>query len=338
MKKCHTLVVLLILIKLLLPAAGDPRCSKIVLHAWCSAETTRGMVHALSSCDRDHVVPMFERRCRLNEQGHYCGSFMDYIADIQAANYECLDQEEMGECSESCSKKLELLREELGCCINEMLNGTRRWLYKPLFDHTLWEDCNVTTAAPSCLPSPLARAMTTENANCTRDEVFNKTNYASCKRSVLQPLLDKYESHGCAKVGEDQMNTCGVDEHGQWCIKRLVSKFRTIRLLTRSAAIHCPRMDKCSRDCKLSLQAIREVMGCCLSNSLNNTFVELVYAETYEYFRNYTSHALWSLCGVPHPGYCNVVLHDAGIPAATYLSLNAVLLIAAVVFSTQYFH
>ena len=332
------LVTLMSLWVLMPPAVSDPRCSKIVLHAWCSAETTHRVIHTLSSCDRDHVVGMLERRCRLNEQGHYCGSFADHIADIQEANTECLGSQVAGNCSTSCQEKLELLRNELGCCINEMLNTTRAWLYKRLFNYTLWEDCKVDTARESCGPSLLMKAISMEKANCSLDEVFSQVNLVSCNRTMLHPLLEMYESHGCSAIGEDQLNTCGVDEHRQWCLKRLVSKFRTIGILTRSAAIHCHRTDKCSRECKGKLQALREIMGCCLTNSLNNTFVELIYAETYNYFQNYTSYALWKTCGVPHPGYCDVVLHAAAtaVTMVTCTSLlYALLALAASVLNTQ---
>ena len=342
MRRCPTLVFLLPLTQLLSLTVGDPRCSKVALHAWCSANTTHGLVHALSSCNYDHVAPMIERRCRLNEKGDYCGSFADYIPDIQAARRECLAQEEPGECSESCSSKLELLREELGCCINEMANSTgfrTGFLYAPVFDHALWEYCNVTTAAPSCRPSPLTRALTTEKENCTLDELYDRANQASCKRNLLQPLLEWYESHGCGRIGEDQINTCGIDEHGQWCIERINNNRLTFAKIAQSAITHCPRTDECSRDCRTSLQALREVMGCCLNNILNNTFAELVYAETYEYYKNYTSYALWKSCGVPHPGYCNVTLY--GVNSSRFAGLSpfyAVVVMFVVIFTTQPFY
>jgi len=255
---------------------------------------------------------MYEKRCRLNNNGHYCGSFSDYFTDIREANAECLAGNDTVGCSDACRNKLEVLREDIGCCINEVLNNTRRtWLYPSLFNYTLWESCNLTTPSPSCLPSPLSRSMTTEKSKCSRDEIFEKSRLVLCNRTMLQPLLEMYDSHGCSAVGEDQMNICGLDENGKWCTKRFVSNIRTLSTLMVSAITHCPNKDQCSSNCKRSLLALNEVMGCCLTNLLNNTFVELVFADTHEYFRNYTSTELWKKCGIQHPRHCEVALSSA---------------------------
>ena len=295
-----------------LPAVhSNPRCSKVVLHAWCSAETTHRIIRAWSTCDYDHIVPMYEKRCRLNNKGHYCGSSLDYFTELQEAVTECLDGSST-ECSYSCRTKLEVLHEEIGCCINEILNTTESlWLYPSLFNYTLWESCNLTTPRLSCLPSPLIRSITTKKMNCSINEVFEKSRLIACNRSMLQPLLEKYESHNCGAIGEDQLNFCGQDEHGQWCIQKFVSNIQTVLSLISLTIIHCPTTNQCSPDCQISLRALREVMGCCITNTLNNTYVELIFADTYEYFRTYTSYDLWKTCGIPHPGHCEVVLSAA---------------------------
>ena len=297
-----------------LPAvhSNNPHCSKVVLHAWCSAETTHRSIHTWSSCDYDHIVPFYEKRCRLNDKGHYCGSSFDYYTDIQEANTECLEGDKSMGCSYTCRTKLEVLHEEIGCCINEILNTTKTsWLYPSLFNYTLWESCNLTTPSLSCLPSPLIRSATTEKMNCSREDIFEKTELIACNRSMLQPLLEMYESHDCGAIGEDQLNFCGQDEHGQWCMKRFVLNIQTVLSLIDLITTHCPTTNKCSPDCKMSLRAFRETMGCCITNTLNNTYAELIFAESYEHLRNYTSYDLWKTCGIPHPGHCEVMFSAA---------------------------
>ena len=100
--------------------SSDPgQCSKVVLHAWCSANTTLEVARLYLECEGDFGFQ--ERRCRVNKQGDLCGSFVDKLDDIKLVSETCIDPT-MTNCSNDCRQRLEVVEDNVSCCINTSTN------------------------------------------------------------------------------------------------------------------------------------------------------------------------------------------------------------------------
>lgn len=306
-----SLLKLVVFVLLLSIAKSNKRCSKVVLHAWCSSQSTERIVNAISSCGREYSAHMQEKRCRLNEVGDFCGSFVDYLPDLIRARTLCLGSPSSS-CSDQCRQQLEILRGALGCCINEMLNTTSpaTYLYHPIFAYPLWSMCKIEPVPKACHPSRLSRAKSKSIMSCTDDMLFQRRYEEACNWTTLQPLLEEYESHNCTEIGEDQINSCSIGEDGKWCVEKVVTNLVYYRGLKAVARAHCLTSKNCSTTCRNSLMALRKLLGCCVNNLVNNTFVKLTITETY-FNKDITKDALWRKCGVAHPGFCQVRLFGA---------------------------
>lgn len=286
------------------------RCSKVALHAWCSSNYTRQMASVYYECERD--FDFHERRCRVDDRGNFCGSFVDELDTIEKAKSLCLNKTS---CDRSCYEQLHKLKKELGCCINEMLNGTRGPTpHRELFNYSLWVNCSLTVPPlQGCSQSTrLTRFPKPEvTKQCSFHEFFQKRYQAQCSNSTMAALARDYDGHDCHQVSKDLYDTCSVTEEGVWCIEKFLKNLTSIIKLFRSARQFCNGVGGCNEGCQEALLGIKTNLGCCINNMFNNSFVQLVYTETS--FNSVLAHyEVWKSCGVTHPCSCTVKTYVAG--------------------------
>ena len=283
---------------------GHKRCSKVALHAWCLANLTQDMARVHFECERDFAF--HERRCRVDEQGDYCGSFVDNLDDIELASDACLDQGTMS-CSNTCRQRLQVLRDGIGCCINEILNTTLGPTnHQRLFEYSLWKMCGINPITEKCPPSRLTKFPKHKiTRNCSFHEFFQRRYQVQCRNSTVKFLADDYNAHGCQQVSADLYNTCSITEEGAWCIEKHVANLTSNLMLAKLARSYCSSNGPCTAECRTALQGIRSNLGCCINNLFNNTYMQLIYTETV--FSSVLAHyEVWKGCGVTHPCSCQV--------------------------------
>ena len=137
--KLSAVSALFLLLFTLACSTGHNRCSKVALHAWYLTNLTQDMARVHFECKRNFTF--HKRRCRVDEQENYCGSFVDNLDDIELASDVCLDQGMMY-CSNTCRQRLQVLRDGIGCCINEIHNTTTGPTnHQRLFEYSLSRKC-----------------------------------------------------------------------------------------------------------------------------------------------------------------------------------------------------
>ena len=167
------------------------QCSKVALHAWCSADLTESLAKVFLECERD--FSFHERRCQVDKQGDYCGSFMDSLRKIEQARVACLNQSAAAFCSSKCSRLLLALKKDLGCCINEMLNTTITSMpHKDLFDYSIWKNCSVDVIPPKCPSSRLTKFPKPQvTRKCSDHEFFQKRYQIQSGNATVKALANE---------------------------------------------------------------------------------------------------------------------------------------------------
>ena len=184
------------------------------------------MARVYLECERNFTFQ--ERRCQVDKQGDFCGSFLDSMDDIELASEACIDPA-MTNCSNECRQHLKVVEDDVGCCINEIINNTRirPSNYHRLFNHSLWRMCSIDTPRQNCLPSRLTKFPKPKSTrNCSFHEFFQRRYQVQCRSSTLKALADDYNAHGCQQVTKDLYDTCSVTEEGVWCVEKFLSKPR----------------------------------------------------------------------------------------------------------------
>ena len=322
-------VSLLIVLVASATCTGHQRCSKVALHAWCSANLTTDLARVHYECERDFTF--HERRCRVDEQGDFCGSFVDNLEDIEKAKAACLNE---SSCSRECYKLLHTLRKDLGCCINEILNttiGPRP--HRNLFNYFLWRNCNLDIPPQNCLPSRLTKYSKPQvTKQCSFHEFYQKRYRVQCNNSTITALANDYDAHGCHQVSRDLYDTCSVTEEGVWCVEKFLKNLTSTVKFFRAARSHCTGAG-CTPGCRDALIGIKANLGCCINNLFNNSYVRLIYSETS--FNTILAHyEVWKNCGVTHPCSCVIKTYSNGA-ASSYHMTAAVLLITVVILLSQ---
>ena len=164
-------------------SSAPRRCSKVVLHHWCSSNITLEMARVHLECERDFNFQ--ERRCRVDKQGDFCGSFVDNLDDIELAFEACIDPT-MTNCSNECRQHLKVLKDDVDCCINEIFNTTRLLPSKflRLFNYSLWRMCGIDTPQQNCPPSRLTKF---PKPKSTRNCSFQSSSKGATKFSAGVP-------------------------------------------------------------------------------------------------------------------------------------------------------
>ena len=210
-------------------------------------------------------------------------SFLDSMDDIELAFEACIDPA-MTNCSNECRQHLKVVEDDVGCCINEIINNTRirPSNYHRLFNHSLWRMCSIDTPRQNCLPSRLTKFPKPKSTrNCSFHEFFQRRYQVQCRSSTLKALADDYNAHGCQQVTKDLYDTCSVTEEGVWCVEKFLSNRDFILDLAYLAHSRCSSNNgTCTAECRTALRDIRSNLGCCINNLFNNTHFELIYTAT----------------------------------------------------------
>ena len=309
-------------------SSGPGQCSKGVLHAWCSANTTLEVARLYLECEGD--FGFLERRCRVNKQGDLCGSFVDNLDDVELASEACIDTT-MTNCSNECRQRLEVVEDDVGCCINEMINNTRIGprKYQRLFNYSLWSMCGVDTPRQSCPPSRLTKLPKPKStSNCSFHEIFQRRYQVQCRSSTMKAFADDYNAHGCQQVAKDLYNTCSITEEGVWCMEKpLINNFFILDLADLAQSVCSSNGSTCTAECRSALQDIRSNVGCCINNLFNNTYLQLVYTEVI--FNSILSRKeVWTSCGVTYPDSCKIETYSGARCGNFTWEVMVVLLIA----------
>ena len=82
------------------------------------------------------------------------------------------------------------IRNELGCCINVILNDTSRPLYNPTaFSYSLWASCGVEPAPDDCI-NDLIITPTSIAPKCTPSAYLQCTGNITCSTHYIEPILE----------------------------------------------------------------------------------------------------------------------------------------------------
>ena len=289
-------------------SSGIMPCSKVVLHAWCSASFAQDTAMLYKECERD--FSFHESRCRVDEQGDYCGSFSDNLDIVKLASEACLNQTTTTTmtCSNECRQRLQVLKEDMGCCINEVLNTTTIGPanHLRLFEYSLWKTCGIDSPPENCPPSTLAKVPKPKTTgNCRFQEFFLRRFQIECKDSTLKALADDYNAHGCQQVSADLPKACSITEKGVWCVEKFLTNLTSTLSLMNLAQFHCSGNGNCTAECRTALQGIRSNLGCCINNLFNNNYFRLIDTEAL-FFSVLAKNEVWNRCGVTHRNSCKI--------------------------------
>jgi len=132
----------------------DEEFSLLVTQTACMPENLMPVIDAQLANEGCESLGVAEAEiCSFNEVDEFC-ILMDTTSLFVAAVVACADEiAEDGECSSNCSDALLSMRNELGCCINSVLNGTlirvapapNIDLLTELFSYSFWSNCGVET-------------------------------------------------------------------------------------------------------------------------------------------------------------------------------------------------
>lgn len=89
--------------------------------------------------------------CRFNSQQEFCSLTTDVSQQLDPILAQCTANQQS--CSGGCRTALETLRNDLGCCVNLLYNGTGNSNPDQAFatSYGLWKQCNVKTPPETCL-------------------------------------------------------------------------------------------------------------------------------------------------------------------------------------------
>lgn len=299
------------------------QCTEVALRAWCTSDLTESLVEIYYQCENDFSLQ--EKRCRTNERGILCGLFVNYLKDLKQANLICSNQ---SHCSSQCQQLLEQLKENLGCCFNEMINitsGPR--LYRNIVKYELWKNCSLDPPPKTCQSSPLATfsnpQVTTQQ--CSSSEFYRKRYQVQCSNTKIKALADTYDRQNCSNVSEDLYNTCTTTSEDMWCIEKFSQTIPTIRQHLQSVQSQCSS-HKCSSSCQNALRQLKAKLGCCASSIFNNSFFKLIYSDFAYIEALVTKSEVWSKCGLPHSETCRIKMYS-GSESSLHVTTFALIIV-----------
>ena len=176
-------------------------------------------------------------------------------------------------CSSQCRNLLMNIRNELGCCINVILNDTYSPFYNPTaFRYSLWASCGVEPVPNDCMSTLIQRPPTSRDLSCSLNinSHIERQHSLTCSTLYIEPILEALENEtDCEVYSQVVREQCGVNEAGVPCLATdVISLFVDVSLV-------CTTTTSCSADCRDSLQSIRSSAGCCINNIFNGSAAEL---------------------------------------------------------------
>ena len=286
-------------------------CTGFIGNVQCTTGLILGVANTYAQCGRNDLATITASHCASNEMGELCASQIGgAITGLVSAFRSCLTEIAPGSttCSTSCTTALELLRRDLGCCINSVYNVTVEGdsliaatfaAFTPIFNSSLWDRCFVETVgecanAPSFTPG-------SRDPPCTDVEAVQAAHTYECTQTNVQPVLDALNRNStCQLYTTTVVNDCGQRSNGDFCsvdaITNPPTDFLTavntncVSFLTTQS---CP-----GSTCTTAIEQFRDNSGCCVNTNHNTSLIVALGGSLP------TSNALWNACGVSSPGFC----------------------------------
>lgn len=128
-------------------------CQSIILEEQCNNGLVQESVNLALQCGRG--VP-FEAEllvvlCQQNFRDDYCGLAIINVEDVIELQDICAAEN----CTIECQSSLVLLREKLGCCLDQVFNNSLipSFYFPDQLNYTLWSSCGVETDTEKCTSS-----------------------------------------------------------------------------------------------------------------------------------------------------------------------------------------
>ena len=297
------------------------RCLGIIQDQQCNNGLLQEGADLALRCNQASVAVSLQDSCRRNSNGLYCSLASTYneVNNIEAT---CATALTSG-CTAECSNLLMLIRNEIGCCVNLVLNSTaNNVVFGDAFNNSLWTTCGVAPITETCSSSPISLDTTIDvDPNC---DLIKDAVELMCTQRFIEPIFDALEDAGdCQAYFDAAMEGCGVNEEGERCESQ-----STLLDQLRPTEVACRLSDaNCTEGCMQALQNFSDVGGCCVNNLFNGSLSGITIPR-----RDFLSFEFWSNCGVDTLGTCEVRLN-----AATTLHAGTALLMLSVLLSMLYY-
>ena len=240
-------------------------------------------------------------------------------------------------CSSPCSTALLTLRNNLGCCINSVLNVTVEGgssiaaafaTFTPYFSSSLWERCSVETVG-ECADAP-EFTPGSRDPPCTDVEAVEAIITYQCSQTNVQPVLDALNGNSnCQFYTTIVVDGCGQRSSGDFCsvdaIVNPATDFLTAVFTNCGSFLttqSCP-----SSSCTTAIEQFRDNSGCCVNNIYNSS----VIASASPGAALPTDIALWDACGVSSPGFCTSTLVGGSASTDKAFGVMLIAIAAAVI-------
>ena len=304
------------------------RCSKLAFESICSADPTiyAEQLELAANCTDSEAAVVLANQCtRDSDSGLYCGALYAYVSDFNAILATCSGAMMGGNCSEDCKNRLIGIRDELGCCINAVVNTTSNpfSFHHPAFASSLWRACGVASATSNCtgeLSYTIASSPPPAGLDCSYREIYDCNDPDFFDN--IQRNLDELDAT-CQVFLDHAMDTCSTSEKsGTDCFDYDI-EIDIITYITPIQSSCAVNQQTCSDDCKQNLQQFVDARGCCLNSLYNSTFGALS-GLNFTFLRD---RAIFTQCGVvPPPPSC----HSSGsIPfkASIFMLLSFIIVL-----------
>ena len=292
----------------------------------CNQTFAQSIIDAYAECgrtdlDQNGFIPVCGNK---NEDGIFCIQFEEEAEDFNAEiNAECIVGD--SNCTLACQSALEMARNRLGCCANDLLDTNTS---------ELWSQCGIDS--PGICTSGFNYTLAERDEPCTDQELNVHFFSRFCEPKFGQPFVDTHFDCGMDMLASIYVDLCSFSESGELCIVAVMNQTDENRVEAIMSVSNqgpnalntvCPNPEEvsgdlnCSSSCQSTLQNIREELGCCFNtyfNSSNRTIVDPI---------PYASYDLWSSCGVETLGLCESTLSSGqAVQVTTVAVLGAALL------------
>ena len=290
------------------------RCAKIWMEAYCTDYAPQVRSHLDASLHCNNIYSNFRNQIantctRDGESGLYCGAAFAYSTAINALPFTCSSTIAGGNCTSGCRNSLIDIRNELGCCINTIVNTTWSAFSFALsgFSYDLWSTCEVDPPNSSCSdPLPFTVPTTPQQSNCRPEE------FLGCMPSTQDAVRETIAGESaCESIEQYFSDLCSRDiASNTFCIDAIFTT--DITTLTNAIQTTCDTATQtCSTDCKMSLnQFVDTHPGCCANAIYNSTYAMAIGLNHLAPFLR--DNSLFQVCDVDTPPMsCSV---SAGLP------------------------
>jgi hypothetical protein len=288
-------------------------CSARISDAACSTGLNQGTIDAELTCGRTTIEQATRdaKGCAINEHGKYCSSAwrLFNVNSIELMNIEgnCSGVVVSGACPTPCHTLLEDFRSRLGCCINTLINNTRRGSSRAAsVDYRVWNLCGVPLPAAECGNNPVTINPPDNVQQCTDEQYFNmKYTQNLCLPERGQPYVDAIVLDSrCNQTlffsAEYVTNLCSMDDSGTVCVLTFRHMDPDLDLDTLNSACATSNVS-CTSNCRDGINLAKTLRGCCIN--WVNFSISTPQALSY---------GVWKSCGVESPGFCESPLSLRG--------------------------